>query len=219
MQVKDQQLEKVVSNAKKMKKNEGAWIQSDTRMCEFTVQITKKSGSLAEEGTREPLGSEQDGMQSHRPNSDDAQELVDSSCAHTAGAQCDADGGGASPPSEVVSRHEEQGVSVRKVFACVAGMDGKVCCMNTRLLTNPELLWQRPHDEGYVSVLAMHTKRHIELQQALLNVEGAAKQRGVDASWLRRRSRFELADYARLWSGKQEISPYQQYLTNIRKRL
>lgn len=72
-----------------------------------------------------------------------------------------------------------------EAFACVSGVHGKVLCMNTRLLSEPELLWRRPHDEGYLMIVAMHAARHKELQASMEGVDAVAERRGVGHERLR----------------------------------
>jgi hypothetical protein len=202
--VKDQPLENVVNNAKKMKRNEGTWVGIGTKVCEITMchphKSMKLNGDAAWDGAMRASMSSEHAQVQDCVGKDDRQSNLETACSQRCLARCDTD-----IDSEISSakRATEKGEGLAKqgdkesaVFTCAAGMEGKVLCVNTQLLTSPELLWQRPHDEGYIGILAIHAKKHAEMQQSWLDVESAAKVRNVDACWLRRRTKFELADYA-----------------------
>jgi hypothetical protein len=81
-------------------------------------------------------------------------------------------------------------------FACMAGVSGKVLCVNKRLLMEPHLLWTRPHDVGYLAVLAMHKREHSKALAELVGVEGIVEARGVPEEMMRSSGVFGAEEYA-----------------------
>ena len=107
----------------------------------------------------------------------------------------------ASSAAQQASEPDQQpdsGAGEAATFVCTAGVHGKVLCMNTRLIDEPAALWRRPHDEGYLMIVAMHTARHKELQQSMDGLEAVAAARGVEQESLRACAVFDLQQYVHL---------------------
>ena len=129
-----------MSNAKRMRKTDGLWLQQDNEICNVRVVA-------ADSATVQPS------------------------------------------PAE--------GITVCD-FACLAGVAGKLLCVNKRLIAEPDLLWRRPHDAGYLAVLALNRKQHADAIAQLADLDTFAQQRNVPPELLRSCGVFGAADYERV---------------------
>ena len=75
-------------------------------------------------------------------------------------------------------------MSNEECFSLVAGLSGKLLCVNRRLVAEPQLLWTRPHDMGYLVILAMQRKEHAALQQLLSTAPVFAQEHGFNVDML-----------------------------------
>lgn len=140
MQKDGQELQRVCTNAKRMARSDGVWLQQGSALCSVSVAC---------------------------PSNDKV------STSSTA-------------PSDDVPLSE---------FACVAGLAGKLLCVNKRLLDEPGLLWRRPHDAGYLAVLALSRKRHSEAIAQLAGYAAYAQQRAVPVELLKHCGEFGREEY------------------------
>jgi hypothetical protein len=86
--------------------------------------------------------------------------------------------------------------STRQKFRCTAGIAGKLLCVNKRLETEPELLWRRPHDAGYLAVMALHKREHAAAVEGLHGAEEYGSLRGVPMELVRHCGVFDHEQYA-----------------------
>jgi hypothetical protein len=73
----------------------------------------------------------------------------------------------------------------------------KILECNPRVVSDPELLWRRPHDSAFLLVGALHADEERRLKADMVSEAEFCKARGLDPADLRC-GYFELSDYARI---------------------
>lgn len=87
------------------------------------------------------------------------------------------------------------GAATQQTFTACAKF--KILECNPRVVSDPDLLWRRPHDQAFLVVGALHTEWETRIKQEMMSEAQFCKARGVEASDLRC-GYFELDDYSRI---------------------
>lgn len=87
------------------------------------------------------------------------------------------------------------GAATQQAFTACAKF--KILECNPRVVSDPDLLWRRPHDQAFLVVGALHTEWETRIKQEMMSEAQFCKARGVEASDLRC-GYFELDDYLRI---------------------
>ena len=90
-------------------------------------------------------------------------------------------------------------------------MSGKVLCVNKRLLQEPDLLWQRPHDMGYLAIVALQKREHAQAMSDLMTVEAFAQVRQASPDLLRNAGVFTLAELQSSEKTEQSAAPLKTH--------
>ena len=77
----------------------------------------------------------------------------------------------------------DQGQDNPAIFECLAGVEGKLLQVNSKLQEHPQLLLQRPHDDGHLFIACLCPRQRKHLLETWLTLDSycAARTVSVDA--------------------------------------